>query len=63
MSEPRYFVVDESSTGHCCFSHSVCDRAKPTWNYERTEVISYETVCECFCKNMAELIARALNER
>lgn len=56
-SAPRYQVVPESQSGHCCFVATVVDTAKPL-EWPEGE---FETVCECFVTGHAETIARALN--
>lgn len=60
-AKPRFFIVDESLSNHCCFGHTVCDRTKPVMiggvHYEER----YEAVCECFELEEAFLVCRALN--
>jgi hypothetical protein len=51
----RYEVVEGSESGHCCFEASVVDTTKPLRGK------GFEVMCECFEKENAELIARALN--
>ena len=46
----RYYVIDGSESGHCCFEYTVMDATKD------------EQVCECFDINHAELICSALNK-
>ena len=58
MSE-RYRVIEGSQSAHCCFEYTVVDTAKPSNDYEGD--VSYEAVCECFEREDADLIAKALN--
>lgn len=63
----RFFIVQGSESGHCCFQFSVADKAKPI-SYHGVPFLvdglqQYETVCECFFKEHAELICDALNAK
>lgn len=47
----HYIVIEGSKSGHCCFDFTVVDTTKKN-----------ESVCECFDREDAELIAEALNK-
>lgn len=57
MNGPRYQVVEESQSGHCCFDFTVVDTQTPHPLYRDL----FDAVCECFEAEQAELIAAALN--
>ena len=57
----RYWVVEESVSGHCCFSASVVDLSHPMLNNGRF-LGYFFCICECFDQTDAELIAAALNK-
>lgn len=57
MNGPRYQVVDESQSGHCCFDFTVVDTQAPHEMYRNL----FEAVCECFGREQAVMIAAALN--
>lgn len=46
----RYIVIEGSKSGHCCFNFTVVDTTRDD-----------ESVCECFDREDAELIVKALN--
>lgn len=54
----RYKLVEGSQSAHCCFAYTVVDTNKP----EALGELLYEQVCECFEKEEAELIVKALND-
>jgi len=56
----RYIIMNASKSCHCCFTHTVMDSTKPE-DYEDEDGKHYETVCECFSLEDAELVAKALN--
>jgi hypothetical protein len=65
----RYKIIEESTSGHCCFDYTVVDTSKPlilvddaVWAQGNCETL-YETVCECFEKNFAEIVCSALNKQ
>lgn len=63
---PRYKVVEGSQQGHgCCFDCTVVDTTKPVIiggeHYEGRNGLEYETVCETFGHEEADLICNALN--
>jgi hypothetical protein len=64
-ANPRFFVVDDSLSCHCCFTHTVCDRTVPKMigdtHYKDSHGLRYETVCECFYEEDAILVCLALN--
>ena len=55
MSELRYKILNESISAHCCFEYTVVD----------TSIIDeygdFQTMCETFEKDEAEIICTALN--
>ena len=57
MSDPRYRVLDESQSGHCCFDFTVVDTHTPHPGISHL----FDAVCECFEKEQAEQVAAALN--
>lgn len=62
----RYIIITGSKSGHCCFEATVVDTTKPVIiggkHYEPDGLgKQYETVCECFSLEDAELVCRALN--
>ncbi len=61
----RYAIMNCSKSAHCCFTHTVIDRTKPEIlggkHYEDENGKHYETICECFSLEDAELVANALN--
>lgn len=61
----RYKVVEGSQSAHCCFDATVVDTTKPTLiggkPYCPDGVPRYDSVCECFDEESANLIADALN--
>jgi hypothetical protein len=63
----RYKVVDGSLSAHCCFEATVVDTQKPVMlggvPYIRDGEPRFESVCECFEVEDAELICAALNAR
>ena len=52
----RYKVVEGSQSCHCCFDATVVDTTKPTMIGPQ-----FESVCECFNEEEANLIAESLN--
>lgn len=54
---PRYQVVPDSVSSHCCFRATVIDSKSPSKFYPGL----YETVCECFSLEDANKVADALN--
>lgn len=64
----RYQVYSGSQSGHCCFDATVVDTTKPKFVDGRHEKdwegrLCYETVCECFSMEAAQLICDALNAK
>jgi hypothetical protein len=63
----RYAIYEGSQSAHCCFDATVVDTTKPDIidgkHYRDGEdgQFHYEAVCECFSKEDAELVCRALN--
>ena len=60
----RYEILEESSSGHCCFEYSVLD-TKRVKTDDSGKDIGFETICICECwdKEDAELIVKALNSK
>lgn len=62
----RYKVFNGSKSAHCCFEATVMDTTKPEIiggeHYAGSDgQLHYETVCECFNLEDAQLICDALN--
>lgn len=61
----RYKVVKGSQSCHCCFEATVVDLSKPILygneQYEDDCGPQFDSVCECFDMESAELICNALN--
>lgn len=62
----RYAIFDGSKSAHCCFEYTVVDTDSPEFingeHYkDRKGRLYYETICECFCLEDAELVCAALN--
>jgi hypothetical protein len=57
----RYKFVTGSQSGHCCFDFTVVDTSSPVMIHGEHYAGQFEPVCECFSKEDAELIAKALN--
>lgn len=60
-ANPRFFIVKESISAHCCFGYTVCDRTKPVLIHGKHYKERCETVCECFEEEEAILVCVALN--
>lgn len=63
MVSPRYKVIDDSQSGHCCFECTVVDTAQPYMIHGKHYNDQYESVCETFDRADADLICAALNAR
>jgi len=59
--EERFIVKDGSNSGHCCFEYSVIDTYRKPFKYDDGGISEPYAVCECFYKQEAEEICRALN--
>ena len=63
----RYIILNSSKSAHCCFTHTVMDSTKPDMigdsdeQHEGPEGKHFETVCECFSREDAELVCSAMN--
>lgn len=57
----QYVAIKGSASGHCCFDWTVVDTAKPLIIGGKRYKDESESVCECFDKESADLIAAALN--
>ena len=62
----RYQIFNGSKSAHCCFDATVVDTTKPEiiggQHYKGSDgQLHYETVCECFSLEDAQLICDALN--
>ena len=62
----RYIIYIGSKSAHCCFEATVMDATKPEMiggeHYkDRSGQFHYETICECFSLEDAELVCIALN--
>ena len=49
----RYKIMEGSESAHCCFTHTVVNSF--------TNLPYFKTVAECFSKEDAELVCKALN--
>lgn len=56
---PRYIVINESQSAHCCFEATVVDSHTPRAGYASDD--KYSQICECFSVEEAQKIADALN--
>lgn len=64
----RYIIYIGSKSAHCCFEATVMDATKPEmicWEHykDSSGQFHYETICECFSLEDAELVCRALNNQ
>jgi hypothetical protein len=57
----RFKVTNESQSGHCCFGFTVVDTTKPVMYHGKHYKGRFETLCECFEEDSANLICKALN--
>ena len=62
----RYQIFNGSKSAHCCFYATVVDTTKPEiiggQHYKGSDgQLHYETLCECFSMEDAQLICDALN--
>lgn len=62
----RYQIFNGSQSAHCCFVATVVDTTEPEiiggQHYKGSDgQLHYETVCECFSMEDAQLICDALN--
>lgn len=58
----RYRVTNESQSNHCCFDYTVVDTTRPVMIRGEHYKGQYESVCETFYQEDADLICQALNE-
>jgi hypothetical protein len=62
----RFIVFKGSASSHCCFVATVMDKSKPLMiggeHYKDDSGEHYESVCECFSLDYANVIADALNK-
>lgn len=57
----RYRIVEGSQSVHCCFGYTVVDTSKPYLIHGKQYENQFIAVCECFYKEEADLVCRALN--
>jgi hypothetical protein len=57
----RYEVVLGSQSEHCCFEYTVVDKTKPVMINGNHFNNQFETMCECFDKESADIICSGLN--
>jgi len=61
----RYKVVEGSQSCHCCFDATVIDTTKPSMigekQFEGKNGPQFDSVCECFEVEDANIICAALN--
>ena len=58
----RFIVVEGSQSAHCCFDATVVDTTKQRVVGEFKHYLGqFESVCECFNQDDADMIAAALN--
>lgn len=57
----RYKVVEGSQSAHCCFDFTVVDSTQPYMIGDKQCRDEFIAVCECFTREDADLICRALN--
>mgnify|MGYP001570501518 CR=1 FL=1 len=61
----RYKVIEGSQSYHCCFCATIVDTTKPLEQFEGFDdfdLPEYDSVCECFDIETAEMICAALNK-
>lgn len=59
----RYKVIEGSQSYHCCFCATIVDTTKPLEQFEGYDGIpEFDSVCECFDIETAEMICAALNK-
>ena len=63
----RYKVINESESAHCCFKATVIDTDQKILDGDGNHMLSdgrfkYESVCETFSIEDAELICSSLNK-
>jgi hypothetical protein len=49
----RYLLANYSYSSHCCFSYSIIDTSKRTYNKSNEVFICFEDLCELFDKDAA----------
>jgi hypothetical protein len=59
---PRYKVIEDSQSGHCCFEATVVDTHSPVMMHGEHYKGRYHAVCECMDEDDAQMIADALNK-
>lgn len=57
----RYAIVDGSQSVHCCFDYTVVDTTKPCIVGGEHYKGRFESICECFDEEQAQLVCDALN--
>lgn len=57
----KFIVVNGSQSGHCCFDWTVVDTTKPEIIGGEHYKNQFEPICECYEKEQADEIAKALN--
>lgn len=57
----RFLKINESQSAHCCFEYTVVDTTKPYIINGEQYKGRFESVCECFEEEHAQLICDALN--
>jgi hypothetical protein len=63
----QYKVIKGSESAHCCFEATVVDTTKPELDGDGNQIFIeghpwYESICETFSIEDAELICLAMNE-
>lgn len=55
---PRFIVIDDSVSAHCCFEATVIDTSQGKYDWD----VWKGQMCESFSLEDADLIAKALNQ-
>lgn len=58
----RYIVVEGSQSAHCCFECTVVDTTRPYLIHGKQYKEQFESLCETFDREDADLICQALNK-
>ena len=59
----RYKIVEDSESGHCCFSATILDTHQPEDLTKDDGTPYYYNLAECFYSEDAELIVKALHQQ
>ena len=57
----KYAIVNGSQSAHCCFDYTVVDTTRPYMIGGKQYDGRFESICECFDEEQAQLVCDALN--